>query len=492
MTSKMEIDLKKNKSSILNKTQRNTKEIAILLLLYTVQGIPIGLSTSIVFLLQGYVSYKDLGLFSLVTLPFSLKIFWAPLVDSFYIERIGRRKTWIIGTLSFLVMFWAGYPSSVDSWLGYANTTQGQGKPNVSNLILYFVVLFVLMSTQDIVVDGWSLTLLSKENRYLSSTCNIVGQMLGVSISNVIFLALNDPKTCNRWIRTSPSSDPIVTLGSFLRICSYVVVFSTILASFFPEYSLKNEKSDTDKEEYPHSEFPYEKKSIASTYKQLFSLLSIAPVRSLSLVLLSGRVAFGTLESVFPLKLVEAGLKKEQLAFLTSLLLPINFLSPIIISRVVHGHNSLSLYLVGWRFRVCIGFLSLCFIWLTRIVYETFVLNTASTILINSLIMLMLALQTICTDLMFSSQVSFFAHVADSNIGGTYMTFLNTVTNIGAKWPSFLALLTLDIFEKLLGAKGYVIQHLIFTFLGHLWYKRATSALYYLEQCPLDKWKTLN
>jgi MFS transporter, PAT family, solute carrier family 33 (acetyl-CoA transportor), member 1 len=70
MITKMEIDLQNNKSTILSKAQRNTKEIAILLLLYTVQGIPIGLSTSIVFLLQGYVSYKDLGLFSLVTLPF--------------------------------------------------------------------------------------------------------------------------------------------------------------------------------------------------------------------------------------------------------------------------------------------------------------------------------------------------------------------------------------------------------------------------------------
>jgi hypothetical protein len=45
-------------------------------------------------------------------------------------------------------MYWAGYPSSVDSWLGYANTAQGQGKPNVFNLILYFWVLFFLMATQ--------------------------------------------------------------------------------------------------------------------------------------------------------------------------------------------------------------------------------------------------------------------------------------------------------------------------------------------------------
>jgi hypothetical protein len=47
------------------------------------------------------------------------------------------------------------------------------------------------------------------------------------------------------------------------------------------------------------------------------------------------------------------------------------------------------------------------------------------------------------------------------------------------------------MFEKRFGSKGYILQHLLLTFLGYLWYKTVTSALYYLEQCPLDKWKTI-
>jgi PAT family acetyl-CoA transporter-like MFS transporter 1 len=42
------------------------------------------------------VSYEGLSLFSLVSIPFSLKLLWAPLVDSCYFKRLGRRKTWII------------------------------------------------------------------------------------------------------------------------------------------------------------------------------------------------------------------------------------------------------------------------------------------------------------------------------------------------------------------------------------------------------------
>lgn len=35
-------------------------------------------------------------MFSLVSWPFSLKLLWAPLVDSLYSPRFGRRKSWLV------------------------------------------------------------------------------------------------------------------------------------------------------------------------------------------------------------------------------------------------------------------------------------------------------------------------------------------------------------------------------------------------------------
>ncbi len=66
--------------------------IALLLVLYTLQGIPMGLSASVPFLLQERVSYKQQALFSLVSLPFSFKLVWAPIVDSTSFLGLGRRK----------------------------------------------------------------------------------------------------------------------------------------------------------------------------------------------------------------------------------------------------------------------------------------------------------------------------------------------------------------------------------------------------------------
>jgi hypothetical protein len=36
--------------------------------------------------------------------------------------------------------------------------------------------------------------------------------------------------------------------------------------------------------------------------------------------------------------------------------------------------------------------------------------------------------------MMFTAQMEFFARIADPLIGGTYMTLLNTVSNLGNTW----------------------------------------------------------
>ena len=71
--------------------------IISLFFLYTLQGIPLGLSAAIPMILQNYgATYKQQAEFSFVQWPFSLKLLWAPIVDSFYWAKFGRRKSWLI------------------------------------------------------------------------------------------------------------------------------------------------------------------------------------------------------------------------------------------------------------------------------------------------------------------------------------------------------------------------------------------------------------
>ena len=61
------------------------------------QGIPVGLAFgSIPFLLRAKLSYSQIAVFSLCTYPYSLKLLWSPIVDSWFSPKLGRRKSWIV------------------------------------------------------------------------------------------------------------------------------------------------------------------------------------------------------------------------------------------------------------------------------------------------------------------------------------------------------------------------------------------------------------
>lgn len=66
---------------------------------------------------------------------------------------------------------------------------------------------------KDIAVDGWALTMLSRENVGYASTCNSVGQTAGYFLGNVLFLALESADFCNKYLRGEPKDTGIVTLS---------------------------------------------------------------------------------------------------------------------------------------------------------------------------------------------------------------------------------------------------------------------------------------
>lgn len=71
----------------------------------------------------------------------------------------------------------------------------------------------IFSSHQDIAVDGWALTMLSRENVGYASTCNSVGQTAGYFLGNVLFLALESADFCNKYLRIEPKDTGIVTLS---------------------------------------------------------------------------------------------------------------------------------------------------------------------------------------------------------------------------------------------------------------------------------------
>lgn len=187
--------------------------LAVLFFLYLLQGIPLGLASAIPMLLQNTgISYKQQAEFSFAYWPFSLKLLWAPIVDSVYVGWIGKRKSWLIPTQYLIGVFMLILSLHVNQWLG-TETEQ----PNVFILTLLFFLMNFMAATQDIAVDGWALTMLKRNNVGHASTCNSVGQTAGYFLGFVVFIALESTSFCNTYLRSEPAAEGLITLPGFLK-----------------------------------------------------------------------------------------------------------------------------------------------------------------------------------------------------------------------------------------------------------------------------------
>ena len=231
--------------------------MALLFVLYTLQGIPMGLSGSVPLLLAKRVTYADQAVLSFCSWPFSLKLLWAPIVDSIYVPSFGRRKSWLVPVQLLCGLMMVGVAPWMNNWVGDGDgdgIPDGRTEVEIYPLATYFLMLYFLMATQDIAVDGWALTMLSPENVGYASTCNSVGQTLGYFIAFIGFLTLNDPETCNKYLRSAEARDEhrgMVTLASFIKFWGWVFVFTTLYVWVF-----KPEKVEKVDEDAPSSSSP--------------------------------------------------------------------------------------------------------------------------------------------------------------------------------------------------------------------------------------------
>ena len=65
---------------------QDVPNMLLLTVLYSFQGLPQGLFlSSVPLLFKKYLTYKEMGVVMLSTMPYSYKVFWAPIVELYYI-----------------------------------------------------------------------------------------------------------------------------------------------------------------------------------------------------------------------------------------------------------------------------------------------------------------------------------------------------------------------------------------------------------------------
>ena len=152
-------------------TRSRWGRLGLLGALYLAQGLPYGFFTQAlpVLLRRRGLSLADIGLTSLLALPWALKFLWAPLVDRFFWPRLGRRRSWIL-------------PLQAASGL-WLLAIAARGVPDdgaVTWLMLAVAVTNLLAATQDIATDGLAVDLLPPRERGLANGVQVAGYRLGM------------------------------------------------------------------------------------------------------------------------------------------------------------------------------------------------------------------------------------------------------------------------------------------------------------------------
>ena len=151
----------------------------ILLLLGFASGLPLYLtgSTLKAWMTDEGLSLGAIGLFSFVTLPYSLKVFWAPILDRFALPGFGRRRGWML-------LMQAG--------MALALILMALSEPRMGLMRVVVLALAVAFTsaTFDIAVDAWRAEALEQKQLGLGNSIHIAAYRVAMLVSGGLALIL--------------------------------------------------------------------------------------------------------------------------------------------------------------------------------------------------------------------------------------------------------------------------------------------------------------
>lgn len=166
----------KSKSSEQSTPLESYRPLLIILVLGFISGLPflLTLSTLSYWLAEAGINNTTIGLFMLVSLPYSFKFLWAPLIDHFPLPRLskllGQRRSW-------LILMQLGLILSL-SQLAVSNPTQGILHTAIA---AFFVSLF--SASQDIIIDAYRIEMIAVHQRGAAAALETVGFRFGMLAS---------------------------------------------------------------------------------------------------------------------------------------------------------------------------------------------------------------------------------------------------------------------------------------------------------------------
>lgn len=164
-----------------------SKKMALCLSLGFASGMPLFVVLTLLgaYLRKEGVNLKEIGLFSLIMIPYTWKFVWSPLVDRYNFFHLGRRRSWML--ISQIAVFFSIF------LLG-----QFSPKTSLSVIAVVSVILSFASATQDIVIDAYRREILTDRELGLGTSLFITASRAsslvpgGLSLVIAQFLSWSD------------------------------------------------------------------------------------------------------------------------------------------------------------------------------------------------------------------------------------------------------------------------------------------------------------
>lgn len=208
------------------KVYGNTKMLA-LLGLGIASGLPLFLvsKTLQAWLTKAGVDLGVIGAFSLVSLPYSLKFLWAPLLDRYNLPYLGRRRGWLllwqgllflgILGLGFLEPKGFGVVSPCGDW--WCQLTSQLGALVSSPFFVVALLIAFCSASQDITVDAYRTEILKEEEMGAGAAIFVLGYRFALVITGGLAFAWAgqaDWGVVYRWLAPLMALAIVVTLAA--------------------------------------------------------------------------------------------------------------------------------------------------------------------------------------------------------------------------------------------------------------------------------------
>lgn len=276
-----------------------------------ISGMSMGMVKSLYYGLMESAGPSALSLFSIVYYPLAYKLIWGPLVDMFYIKKLGKCKTYLVCCGIALSVIW--YVTAE-----YTKDMIERGQALTLTLTWYgifnMVVLFQCSG------DIFLLKICPEVTKAELSIFQDLGLVVGEFFAFNIFMPLNGLKSLNKYFfADDPLTEPILSHKQMLTfMATMALVLSLSLLFFVGERIVEHHTNQVSC------------KRLGKVLPRFFS--RPAMLKLLLYVIFLRVFRYMVNGTIYP-KLNKLGLNKEDLANLDTVIFPVYFLLSFLILK---------------------------------------------------------------------------------------------------------------------------------------------------------------